>query len=211
MAIWSANSGQREHARAMSRTALGVTPVSGISVIRGRAQAGKVLARTWLGSACATMLLSGCLFPEPPDYRRDKTPPFLWAPYPPVTKVRTLEVEETLELSVNVRSEDDGEGLKAHLFLNYPDAPDLQKGYKDLRPATFQQERKIEFPWRAPPTPGVCERLTLLVAHVSSFDEETHLPKTDAEQDVAPVMWWVAILDPDHPGVTCPIAAGVEP
>lgn len=195
----------------MSRTGPGVTPVSGTRAREGRPSAVMPLARTWLVSAFAAMCLPGCLFPEPPDYRRDKTPPFLWAPYPPVTKVRTLDVEETLELSVKVRSEDDGEGLKAHLFLNYPDNPDLQKGYKDLRPATFQQERKIEFPWRAPPTPGACERLSLLVAHVSSFDEETHLPKTDAEEDVATVMWWVAIIDPDQPGVTCPVESGVEP
>lgn len=185
--------------------------MSGIRECDVRRTAGMRLARTWLSSAFTAMLLVGCLFPEPPDYRRDKTPPFLWAPFPPVTKVRTLNEGETIELSVMVRSEDDGEGLKAHLFLNYPEDPDLQKGYKELRPATLQQERKIEFPWRAPRTPGACERLSLLVAHESSFDEETHLPKTNVEQDLATVMWWVAIIDPDQPVTNCPITSGVEP
>jgi hypothetical protein len=157
------------------------------------------------------MSLVGCLFPEPPDYRRDKTPPFLWAPFPPVSKVRTLEKEGTLELSVMVRSEDDGESLKAHLFLSYPEDPDLQEGYKDLRPSTLEQERKIEFPWRAPPLPGACERLSLLVAHASSFDEETHLPKTNVEHDLAIVMWWVAIRDPEQPVIKCPTDSGAEP
>jgi hypothetical protein len=142
------------------------------------------------------MLTESCLFPAPPDYREpSKTRPSLWGPIPAATEIQSVSSGELFNISVNVSSEDDGEGLGALFFLNYLVGTQRNTGFNwtTVEPGTQLQERHISMTWQIPewPSPGTCEQLTLVVSHLSNF--VNGLPVNDADVDV--VTWWLNIND----------------
>lgn len=191
------------------------TSLSGRDGSRACCSAVPSLARTWLVTLAAAMLLLGCLFPEPPPYRREKTPPILWAPDPPVTKLLKFKSNDPqvfpFPITVKLRSEDDGEAVLAHLFLNYqvgdPKVTPTFQTYDRAEPASSEEERLLDLRWSATLPAGTCQQLALLVAHESTFDPKTKLPvKTDSDLQV--LIWWVAFVeDLVESPVNCPRAS----
>lgn len=188
------------------------TSLSGRVGVRARCSALPLLARTWLVTFAAAMLLLGCLFPEPPPYRREKTPPILWAPDPPVTKLLKFKPADPqvfpFPITVKLRSEDDGEAVLAHLFLNYqvsdPKVTPTFQTYDRAEAASLEEERLLDLRWSPSLAAGTCQPLSLLVAHESTFDQKTKLPlKTDSDLQV--LTWWVAFVeDLVESPVNCP-------
>lgn len=196
-----------------------VTCMSGWSTrLWGRTRDICPLARRWLSTGLVAMFLVGCLFPEPPDYRRQRTPPFLWSPIPSTTEVLAVESGDVLNLNVNVTSEDDGEDLVASLYLNYLiDGVAPQAERERLVPAgTLAQDateyRQIAISWIVPERsrPGTCEQLSLVVTHVGNLDRERqYRPISDA--DVGVVTWWLDINESDKTIGQCPRRVGSGP
>jgi hypothetical protein len=170
------------------------------------------LARTWLLAFVLTVPLAGCIFPEPPEYHRQQTPPFLWSPIPTITEVVSKKSGQSLDISVNVTSEDNGDDLLAFLYLNYlPDSAATQK-FELLTtvPAGTLNEvptRQVVMTWTVPErsTPGTCEQLSLVVTHRSHVD--THFRPND-DSDIAVITWWLDINETDETLGQCPRRPG---
>jgi hypothetical protein len=159
------------------------------------------------------MLLLGCLLPEPPEYERRTTPPFLWAPDPTTTKILSVVGGGSIaKFNVLVRSEDaPGDNLLAILYLNYriEGKEELQPNPVEIPAGTLSDPpRVIDIRWRPPvKVPGSCEQLSLLVTHKSNLDSD--LPIRD--DDVAVLTWWVAIKESAEASVLCPSGAEGNP
>lgn len=170
------------------------------------------LARSWLCAVLPAMSIVGCLFPEPPEYHRNVTPPFLWSPVPSTTKVLKINSHESQKFNVSVRSEDaQGDDLWGFLYLNYRIAgsQELQPGIAVLRASTLSEERMIDLTWEVParPATGSCEPLSLVVSHRSNF--VGYLPENP--EDVALLTWWIDINDTDQTLGQCPHIVGGDP
>jgi hypothetical protein len=170
------------------------------------------LARTWLCAVLPIMSSAGCLFPEPPEYQRSVTPPFLWSPDPPTTKVLKVNSQESQKFNVSVRSEDaPGDDLWGFLYLNYhiTGSQELQPGIAVLRASTLSEERMIDMTWEVPArsTVGTCEPLSLVVSHRSNF--VGYLPENP--DDVALLTWWIDINDTALTLGQCPHIVGGDP
>lgn len=162
------------------------------------------LARYWLlgvVAACSTM---SCIWPEPPDYREPaQTRPHLLNPIP--TNLQVLQVSsggEPVNFNVKLESEDAGEGLYAVLVLNYlMDGP--LSGLEQTGVYVSAGRSDFSIRWPVPSrAPGACEQLTLIIAHLSSFDsEDTFLPTND--EDVDTLTWWVDINGTEETVSTC--------
>jgi len=138
----------------------------------------------------------------------------LWAPDPPVTRLLKFKSNDSqipFPITVKLRSEDDGEAVLAHLFLNYqvgdPKVTPTFQTYDRAEPASLEEERLLDLRWSANLSAGTCQPLSLLVAHESTFDPKTKLPlKTDSDLQV--LTWWVAsVADLVESPVSCPRAA----
>lgn len=210
MAVGPASTDGWPGAVAVTSNGGGVTALSHVAVRRRRVRAMEVvLARCWLMAVIPTMTLTGCVLPEPPDFERRSTPPFLWAPSPATTKVLIYQGNEIRQFNALVRSEDPpGDDLWGFLFLNYRIAglEERQPGTALVEAATLSDSpRLIDIGWRVPVrTPGACEQLSLVVSHRSNFAGD--LPVRD--DDVAILTWWVDINATDETLGQCPHGAG---
>ncbi len=197
----------------MTRGVRVATSLSWLSGVKEPGHSLKVaLARSWLCAVLPAMFLIGCLFPEPPEYQRNVTPPFLWSPVPSTTKVLKINSHESQKFNVSVRSEDaQGDDLWGFLYLNYrtTGSQELQPGIAVLRASTLSEERMIDLTWEVParPTPGSCEALSLVVSHRSNF--VGYLPENP--EDVALMTWWIDINDTDQTLGQCPHIVGGDP
>lgn len=168
------------------------------------------LARTWLCAAVPAMLLVGCILPEPSEYRRNTTPPYLWSPEPSTMEVLRVVSHEARAINVLVKSEDaDGDDLWAFLYLNYLVEGQDQQEVVVLPAATLTETREIDILWTVParPTPGPCEQLSLIVSHRSNF--VGNMPERD--DDVATLTWWVDINGSEETLRQCPRQSGGNP
>jgi hypothetical protein len=196
----------------MSWLARTATAVSwGGAVAKLRRTRDMALARCWLVSALSAMLVAGCLFPGPPEYRSpDQTPPHLWQPNPPTTEILLVKSNKTRPFTASVRSEDAGEDLLAFLYLNYLNGPSesLQRGVAIIPAGTMDDmSRQVSMNWTVPerPTPGTCEQLSMVVSHQSNFGPDNYPIKPE---DIDVLTWWVDINDADQTLAQCPRSAG---
>jgi len=159
------------------------------------------------------MTLSGCLFPEPPEYKRPpRTTPILWAPDPPIYEILFVKSGERKRINVNLKSEDGGWGILAYVHLNYrlegQSQQELGSAYMD--PGTVDQIRQLRVTWQVPQrdTPGTCEQISLVVSHTPNFDDD-HEPIDD--EDAAVLTWWLSINDSLETLEDCPRITGGTP
>jgi hypothetical protein len=117
---------------------------------------------------------------------------------------------DTLEIYVDERSEDDGDGLRAITFLNYNgnkgiDNPASFQNIKEVDPGTFDVVKHLSLGWRV--SGKGCTLLTLIVTHASNVDGKglDHFPIDNG--DVASITWWLNVNNPAATDVTCPVPA----
>ena len=118
-------------------------------------------------------MLSSCLVDDPPAYRApQQTAPQIHGAraLPRLDRIITTSTGTFEHFDVPIVSEDAGEGLSATLFLDYLDANSEPLKSSNLPPSTLDEgERSLKFVWTVrTPRPG-CHRLTLRVAHDSSW------------------------------------------
>jgi len=165
-----------------------------------------------LSLVAALPMLSGCLVDDPPAYRApQQTPPRI------VGTRATPRLDQILQATsrfvqpfrVPIVSEDAGEGLTAMLFVDL--ATDSGRlpyadGLTTLPPSTLDAgERTLSLDWTPNSAPG-CHRLTLRVAHTSSWVGTVLTNQADLDE-----VYWFAKLDatPDNANslVDCPDAS----
>ena len=157
-------------------------------------------------------LLSGCIVTDPPQYEEPtRTPPILdllnarpvLGDVIVIDRTDNDDANDRVELSIPVRSDDQGEFLKAALWVDvsFGSAFFTDRQTK-VPPSTLDDEaRSINLSWTVkdlPRKPG-CHPLTLLVSHESNWDEFNFMPDPiKAQNDTAVATWWMN-LDP-QPG-----------
>lgn len=203
----------------VSRFGCGLTGISACHLMLVRYSHG-------CAGAVFALLATGCLFPEPPVWEAPKQtqPPQLMDPDPSPTEIVSVVstlVNPTggagnLHIVVNERSEDNGEGLRAILFLNYNSKLNADVQFQNIfevAPGHLDEVKSILMDWPIPLTDKVsCTPLTLIVTHESNVDKTAnHFPNlaTGAE-DISSITWWIAVNQVSAVA-SCPIATGVTP
>ncbi len=177
----------------------------------------------YLASVVIALLTTGCLFPEPPEWEApQKTRPQLMDPDPSPTEIVSVVstlVNPTggasnLHIVVNERSEDNGEGLRAILFLNYNSKLDADVKFQNIfevAPGHLEEVKSILMDWPIPLTDKVsCTPLTLIVTHESNVDKTANHFPIKGDEDVSSITWWIAV-NPVSAIASCPIVTGVTP
>jgi hypothetical protein len=198
-----------------SVASLGATRLSWDSLCKAYQKASQQrLARIWplvLAVTAMTVLLTGCVFPEPPDYQRKNTPPILSLPVPSTFEILSVKAGDPILFSVLVRSEDaDGDGLFAWLYKNYKirgiDA--LLLDFRYVEPGRIDEERQINVKWNVPSSSqSSCEQVTLVVSHHSNLVNNYSNDLID-DADVDTMTWWAEINDFEGTLAHCPRSSG---
>jgi len=149
---------------------------------------------------------------DPPEYRAPgQTRPVLnvYGAVPTATQalvVLTTPPKNPTKFTIQVRSEDAGEPLRAVFWLDYQ----IQQSLEPLQPGEFRlnsqtipastysnEGRTVVYTWNPTTTKG-CHFLSLVVAHRDSFkqDDEDHLEPSRANDDAAIVTWTVNVNPP---------------
>jgi len=170
------------------------------------------------------LFAESCIVADPPEYRAPgRTRPVLNMYSGMPTATQALVIDTSLpnnpgtKFSVQVRSEDAGEPLRASFFLDYQIKQNFQQGQlgeynlvtKAIPASTYDNlGRTFDYTWRPMGTQG-CHFLTLIVAHRDSFktDDESHLDPQYADDDAALVTWTVNLVKSPVDGTTltnCP-------
>ena len=167
------------------------------------------LARRSLGLLSIMLVAESCIVAEPPEYRAPgQTRPVLnvYSAVPTATRALVVYTEpdnrgET-EFTIQVRSEDAGESLRALFFLDYqmrkggPEQPGEQRLNSQTIPASTYDYlgRVVRFTWTPLTTDG-CHFMSLIVAHESSFLDSNNdrLDPRKADDDAAIVTWTVSV------------------
>jgi hypothetical protein len=172
--------------------------------IRKMPEISGVLGLAWRSLSLASIMLfaGSCIVADPPEYRAPgQTRPVLntYGAVPTQTQALILDAsagkQPKTTFTVQVRSEDAGEPLRAVLFLDYQMKPGEQRINSLPVPASTYDnvDRFISFEW----TPYVtgCHFVTLVVAHQSSFlkGDEIQLNPLRADDDAALVTWTVNV------------------
>lgn len=116
----------------------------------------------------AGLMASGCVLSDPPEYGTVKqTPPFLQLDTadPSPFLLATANTNEIVTMSLDVRSEDAGDGLKAVLYRNYDPtrAQNEELLTRDLAPSTLENTRTFSLTWLQ--QAAACVQLTVMVTH----------------------------------------------
>ena len=168
-----------------------------------------------------TLMTSGCLYQEPPDWSTPKpTTPQLTAPIPSPTKIVPISSilyagtngTRSLHISVDEYSEDNGDGIRAITFLYYDTPEVVFRNVFEVNPGHLRDVKHISVNWDVPADPdphtgaSACLPLTLIVTHASNVEQidGNHFPKVDS--DVASITWILSFNNPD-PEVTCTVPA----
>lgn len=151
-----------------------------------------------------------CIVADPPEYRAPgQTRPVLnvYSAVPTATQVLTVYQNSSPKIptlfTVQVRSEDAGEPLRAVFFLDYQIKPSSDPrqdgerfiGSKTIPASTYDNlGRTATIPWQPMTTAG-CHFMSLIVAHQSSFleNDDVHLDPRRADDDAAIVTWTVSV------------------
>jgi hypothetical protein len=171
-----------------------------------------VLGLAWRSlSLTSIMLFAGsCIVADPPEYRAPgQTRPVLntYSAVPTQTQALILDASSgqltKTTFTIQVRSEDAGEPLRAVLFLDYQMKPtdpqhlgEQRIGSLPVTASTYDNVgRFISFDWPLQYVTG-CHFVTLVVAHQNSFldVDDLHLDPRDADDDAALVTWTVNVV-----------------
>lgn len=136
---------------------------------------------------------------DPPTYgQATQTPPVLYGndARPSTLVVKNVSAGETLDINVEIRSEDDGEDLQARLILNHSiagDGPyiDYLLDAVPVDPGSLNDDKRREISTATELPSGLpkgCHQLTLWVTHVSNLEAR-------AKRDIATVTWWLNVDD----------------
>jgi len=174
------------------------------------------------------LFAQSCIVADPPEYRAPgQTRPVLnmYSAVPTATQVLIVDGSEgnhaLPRFSVQIRSEDAGEPLRACFFIDYQIKRDLAQGQlgedtlsiKEFPASTYDNDgRKFNYEWPVADTTKGCHYLTLVVAHLKSFstDDGRHLDPRYADDDAALATWTVNVVDSPIAGntlVDCPTRA----
>src|SRR6185369_13129761 len=131
-----------------------------------------------------------------------RSPIFMFHPIPSNPgSVQPLSRKDPLSVAfgATVKSEDAGEQIFTALFFNYKHVGERKYDSQVLKAQTIEQERQIIFnitPSRDFPAVPVntCLTITLLVTHLSSWDQSTNQFKGPVD-DLASVTWFATIDD----------------
>ncbi len=159
------------------------------------------------------LFVESCIVADPPEYRAAvQTRPVLntYSAVPLTTQVLTVYQAPTPSkvptlFTVQVRSEDAGEPLRAVFFLDYqikPSSDPHQDGERFLISRTIAAStydnlgRTATYGW-SPMTTSGCHFITLIVAHESTFlqNDLVHLDQRYADDDAA-ILTWTVNVDP---------------
>jgi len=165
-------------------------------------------------STLATLSTTGCIVADAPNYSApQRSPIFLFNPRPTPGSLQflTREPADPVAFGATVRSEDAGEQLYAVLYFDYKHEGEYVHDETPLQPLTIEQERPIAFYVAGSRTflqPKTCHTVTLMVMHLSSYDQQTNQFKGPPD-DLASVTWFASV---DDDGTIllkdCPTAAG---
>jgi len=168
------------------------------------------------------MLFAGsCIVADPPEYRAPgQTRPVLnmYSAVPSATQALVIDASPgrhpSVNFSVQVRSEDAGEYMRAVLYLDYQMLGEDSLVTKRIDPSTYDNVgRFFTHTWVPKPLVRGCHFLTLVVAHVSTYqgDNEQELDPRYADDDAALATWTVNVLDKltdDTIFASCPTREG---
>jgi hypothetical protein len=116
---------------------------------------------------------------------------------PTTSKVLVVYTNDQVPISVPVRSEDAGEDLTAHFFIDYlAVTPNVSFNTQTIPASTYSDDsRVISLKWTVNVGPPTCHLLSLVVAHRSSFrlDNQDVLLPDKAATDVAIINWWLNV------------------
>jgi hypothetical protein len=169
------------------------------------------------------LLASACVFQEPPDWEPPKkTRPQLMDPVPSPLQFHTVNNTsfdpirglDTLPLFVDERSEDDGDGIRAILYVNYngnksTDSPAIFQAIWEKPAGTYNDVKQLSLEWRVYNQYDGCIPLTLIVTHASNVDQSFSRFPIDNE-DTASITWWLNVNAPSETNVSCPVAQLTE-
>jgi hypothetical protein len=155
--------------------------------------------------AVLAILLSGCIFPEPPTWEGpQKTQPRLWNPTPQVEKFIPLSSGVSQIFTVSESSEDAGEALRAIWYLN-----GVFQNDRDYAPGHINDVKTINVFWPVYVATKECVPFTLLVMHVSDDSSNNsdggildHKPIDP--NDASTITWWLNLNNSPN----CPTGGG---
>jgi hypothetical protein len=159
------------------------------------------LARRSLLGGVVMLLASSCIVADPPEYQDPvQTRPVLdvYGANPSTSRVLVVSTADQVPISVPVRSEDAGEDLSAHFYIDRGVVSGgLPQNAQTIAASTYADTtREVTFTWKVPVLDaGPCHLLTLIVAHRSSFlsTDNDVLDKDKAGTDAAIINWWVNV------------------
>ena len=153
----------------------------------------------------AMLVASSCILAPPPAYRDPvQTRPLLevYKAVPPITDIVVWSTSKpSVTFTVPVRSEDAGEPLYAHTFLDYGTSSVQQLNIVKFAASTYaDQSRTVVVKGPPATTKDGCHVFTVIVAHLSSFSAEDgfYLDPNTAGDDAAIVSWWMNINAPEN-------------
>jgi hypothetical protein len=148
----------------------------------------------------ASVLATGCIIPEAPDYSAARQTPIFIQPgtiSPNPLSLVELDNERNSDTPVvqfhyAIRSEDAGEELTAALYLDYKHLDGLWLADQQFAPLTFDKEHQISIPQTFPdprfPTGHECHAITVMVMHSGGY---AHRLPIGTPPDLASVTWFV--------------------
>ncbi|HEY3253526.1 MAG TPA: hypothetical protein VGJ91_06245 [Polyangiaceae bacterium] len=163
------------------------------------------------------LAVGSCIVADPPEYRAPvQTRPVLnvYSAVPTATRALAVVAGTKQQLSVQVRSEDAGEDLRALFFLDYQLPGETKLVSKPIPASTYDNPgRNIQLDWFPSKDKPNCHFLSLVVAHRSSFlatDDDKLNPKF-ADDDAAILTWTVNVsldsTDRTSDLINCPTGA----
>ncbi len=174
---------------------------------RGKARSAAVLrlARASLLGTSMMLLVSSCIVADPPEYQSPaRTRPSLdvYQASPPTYRVMLVNKNDLVKITVPLRSEDAGEGLRGVFLVDFnTGSSELLQNTQEIAASTYADTlRTVTLDWTVPSLPrSGCHLLTLIVAHHSSFkaNPSSVLDPKAADGDAAIINWWMNVdVDP---------------
>lgn len=146
---------------------------------------------------------AGCLVGDPPPYEEPEViypRAIVNEAVPSVFQRLDTSNDQVQPFIVPFVSEDLGERILAHLWLNYGQPDEFELGRWEVPAGTIDDlERSITINWTMNPTiPPGCYIITMLIGRSDDIDFSTQKPKEDRDDRVAFVHWTVAHGLPPH-------------
>jgi hypothetical protein len=183
--------------------------------------------RHWLAlqSLCSSVLsivATGCLVADPPQYEEPATTPVFLdvaAATPPVNRVIvSTALPVTIEFDVPIRSEDNGDRVAFGLQQDFGFPARTKDVFcrASLPAGTFDQtDRAVRFTALVSNDKNGCYQLTLLVSHQDNWDDLRCRPDLiKGVGDTSMITWWLNVIPPgQNPNdlVNCPSPSEIQP